>query len=237
MTEDEKFFAWLDGELGELEAAEMAARVASDPALAQLAQRHRAFEARLKQTFDSIAEAAVPEEVVSTIGDEQAQVVEFGAARSAGMTGRWTMAPQWMAMAATLLVGVFVGTMMAPDRGGRPIAVETDGIYAVGKLDRALDTRLAADPADDNLHIGWTFRDQSGAICRIFTQTGANGIACRKDDRWLIRGLFGAPESGDGDYRMASGMDPQLAQLIDSTIAGEPFEAVQEEAARSRGWK
>ena len=33
MTEDEKFFAWLDGELSGEEAMEMTAQVAADPAL------------------------------------------------------------------------------------------------------------------------------------------------------------------------------------------------------------
>ena len=39
MTEiDEKFFAWLDGELSAPEAAEMEARVASSPELTALAE-------------------------------------------------------------------------------------------------------------------------------------------------------------------------------------------------------
>ena len=42
MTGDEKFFAWLDGELEGAEAAEMAARVEADPQLSALAEQHRA---------------------------------------------------------------------------------------------------------------------------------------------------------------------------------------------------
>ena len=38
MTEDEKFFAWLDGELPPAEAAEMEAKVVADPALSRLAE-------------------------------------------------------------------------------------------------------------------------------------------------------------------------------------------------------
>lgn len=237
MTGNTRFFAWLDGELSEVEAAEMAARVASDPALSRLAEQHRTFEARLKQTFDAIAEATVPDELLSTIRDERAKVVDFGSARPAGKIGWWTMVPQWAAMAATLAVGVFFGSMVAPDRPTGPLAVEDDGVYAAGELDRVLDTRLAAEQADDDLRIALTFRDQSGGICRIFTQESANGIACRRGDRWQIRGLFGVSDGGSGEYRTASGLDPQLAELIDSMIAGEPFEAAQEKAARSRGWR
>jgi hypothetical protein len=32
-------------------------------------------------------------------------------------------------------------------------------------------------------------------------------------------------------------MDPTLAALVDSTIAGEPFDAAQERAARDKNWR
>jgi hypothetical protein len=49
--------------------------------------------------------------------------------------------------------------------------------------------------------------------------------------------LFAAPESYGGDYRMAAGMDPSLAALVDSTISGEPLDASQERAAKAAGWR
>ena len=36
---------------------------------------------------------------------------------------------------------------------------------------------------------------------------------------------------------MAAGEDPRLADLIDERIAGEPFDAAAEKAARDRGWR
>jgi len=36
---------------------------------------------------------------------------------------------------------------------------------------------------------------------------------------------------------MAAGMDPNLAALVDSTIAGEPLDATAEKAARDKGWR
>jgi hypothetical protein len=36
---------------------------------------------------------------------------------------------------------------------------------------------------------------------------------------------------------MAAGMDPNLAALVDSSMAGEPFDAAQEKAARDKGWR
>jgi hypothetical protein len=53
----------------------------------------------------------------------------------------------------------------------------------------------------------------------------------------MLRGIFAAPEGQTTDYRMAGGMDPNLAALVDSTMAGQPFDAKAEEQARSRGWR
>jgi hypothetical protein len=36
---------------------------------------------------------------------------------------------------------------------------------------------------------------------------------------------------------MAGGMDPNLAALVDSTIAGEPLDAAAERAAKKEGWR
>ncbi len=79
--------------------------------------------------------------------------------------------------------------------------------------------------------------DQGGTICRSFTGPQTAGLACRDGERWRVRGPFGAPEGQSGDYRMATGMDPSLAALIDATMAGDAFEAGDEREAMQRRWK
>jgi hypothetical protein len=231
MMEDEKFFAWLDGELGPAEAAEVEARVAASPELARLAEQHRALGARLKHAFDPIAAAPVPEHLRAALRPP-AEVVDFAAAKRARAT---PSLPQWAAMAATLVLGLFLGTMV-PQRASGPVAVEDGKIYASAALGQALDTQLASAPAGD-VRIGLTFRDRSGGVCRSFTQSAASGLACREGDRWQLRGLFAAPEGQASDYRMAGGMDPGLAALVDSAMAGEPFDPAAEKAAKARGWR
>jgi hypothetical protein len=103
-------------------------------------------------------------------------------------------------------------------------------------LDEALDERFASAATGD-IRVGLTFRDQSGAICRTFTSQRSSGVACREGNDWPVRGMFAAPEGQSGDYRMAAGMDPNLAALIESTIQGEPFDADQEKMARAHGWR
>ena len=231
MNDDEKFFAWLDGELGAAEAAEMQARVAADPELKRLAEQHRALGSQLRSAFDPIAEAAVPDRLQAALRP-RAQVIDFASAkrvRSMPATG------QWLAMAATLAIGMFVGTQV-PQSSSAPIEAQGGKLYATASLGKALDTQLASAPAGD-VRIGLTYRDAGGDICRSFTADSGSGVACRSGGRWQMKGLFSAPEGQGTDYRMAAGMDPNLAALVDSTMSGEPLDANAEKAARDKGWR
>jgi hypothetical protein len=229
--EDDTFFAWLDGELPSDEAARVEAEVAKSPELTRAAEQHRAFQARLKRAFDTVAEAPVPARL-----RPRAEVIDFAAAKRARRPGHWVSAAQWAAMAATLAIGIFAGTMMSPGSSGS-VEVRGGKLYAAASLNRALDTELASAPANGPVRIGLTFRDQSGALCRTFTDPQSSGLACRDGSRWQLRGLFAAPEGQGGSYRMAGGMDPSLAALVDSTMAGDPLDAAQEKGARNSGWK
>lgn len=237
MREDDKFFAWLDGELSAAEAAEMEARVAADPKLARLAEKHRALGAQLRGAFDPVAAAPVPDRIAAAARKPQAEVVDLAAARQAreARPSRLRL-PQWTALAATLAAGIVVGSMI-PSRSGSPVEVQDGKVYAAAALGKALDGELASAPSGGTVRIGMTFRDSAGAVCRSFTGAAASGLACRDGGRWQVRGLFAAPEGQAGDYRMAAGMDPNLAALVDSTMAGKPFDAAAEQAARDRGWR
>src|SRR3954452_7349673 len=101
MMDDEKFFAWLDGELDPEAAADMQAKVAADPVLSQLAEQHRALGAQLKGAFDPIAAAPVPERLQAALRPT-GQVIDFTAARRARSMPQLA---QWAAMAATLAIG------------------------------------------------------------------------------------------------------------------------------------
>jgi hypothetical protein len=232
MVTDETFFAWLDGELDDAETARVSAEVAADRALAAKADQHRAMQRRLKSAFQRVSAAPLPERLRAL--RSEAEVIDLAQARS-GRGRRWSGAfPQWTAMAATLAVGILVGTMV-PHGSGSPVAVAGGKVYAAGALDRGLSTQLASAPAGD-VRIGLTFRDQSGEICRTFTATAMSGLGCRDGERWQLRGMFAAPEGQAGSYRMAAGMDPNLAAMVGSAMAGEPLDAAGEKAARDKGW-
>lgn len=232
---DEQFFAWLDGELSAADAAQVEARVRADPELSRLADRHRKMSARLHSAFDSVASAPVPERLADAArGAGSAEVIDFAEARVKRSPSMG--APmQWFAIAASLAIGVATGTMLHPGSG--PIASERGQLVAAASLNRALDRQLASDQNGAPVRIGITYRDQSGAICRSFTGQQMSGVACRSDGRWQVRGLIGSTQAAEGDYRMAAGIDPQIANMIAATIAGAPLDAAQEATARDRGWQ
>lgn len=233
--DDEKFFAWLDGELDSAEAAEVEAEVAADPRLSKLAEQHRALGTRLKAAFDTVVEVPIPDELMAP-AEHHAEVIDFDSARRARNARFWGRLPKSAALAATLALGIGLGTLIRPP-SGNPVEVEDSGMYAAAGLSDALDNQLASAPAEGRLRVGLTFRDRAGAICRTFSGAQSSGLACRDGDRWGLRGLFSEPQGQNGEYRMAAGMDPNLAALVDSTMAGQPFDAVAEKAAKRRGWQ
>jgi len=226
MIDDEEFFAWLDDELDGGAAARVAAQVAASPELTARAAAHRALQEQLRGAFAPAMENASPPRFGS------AEVIDFGKKRSAR---GWFGVPQWAAMAATLTLGLVVGQFVG-DRSGSPVEAHDGTLVAAASLDQALDKQLASAGSSGPVRVGLTFRDRQGSICRSFSGDAGSGLACRDDGDWRISGLFASPGQG-GDYRMAAGEDPRLAALIDERIAGEPFDAAAERAAKDRGWR
>lgn len=240
MVDDVKFFAWLDGELDAGEAARVEAEVRADPELQARAAEHRALRARLGAAFAAVADAPVPQRLVDSVRCGKGErVVSLADARERREMRRPSL-PAWRqfaAMAATLVLGIAVGNLMVPQGGSSPIAPEAGRLVASAGLEQALDEQLASAPPDKGPRIGMTFRDTAGSICRTFEDQAASGLACFEGGDWRIRALFQGEQGPAAEYRMAAGSDPRLLEVADQAIAGEPFDAAAERAARERGWR
>jgi len=232
MSDDEQFYAWLDGELDAEQAAKMEERVAASGELTARATEYRHLRAGLQTAFAPVIDAGVPPPSF-----QSAEVIDFGARATGREFGRKPFGvPQWAAMAATLALGLLAGNLLS--RGPySPVAVDAGHLVAAASLDQALDKRLASEPQQAAVRVGLSFRDSKGSICRTFQDGAASGLACRAGGKWQIAGLFQGAEGQSSEYRMAAGQDPRLSQLIDQTIAGEPFTAAQERDARRKGWR
>ncbi len=246
--DDERLLAWLDGGLGDVDAAAVAAAVAADPQLAARAAAHRAVADRLRAGFDGLLTEPVPAALATAAGRGGGTVTDLSSARAARdarkagarrstQPARRFALPQWAAIAATLALGIVAGRM-SQDVGPQPlIAQHGAGLEARGQLAAALDSQLASAPSDGDVRVMVTFRAHDGRICRSWSLAAQSGIACRASQRWQVTAAVATPVEDKSTYRMAASGDPQLLTLIDGMIDGAPFDAAQEQQASRQGWR
>lgn len=249
-VDNELLMAYADGELSPEDAARVEAAIDEDPTLLRKIERFRSMRKILKKTYDSVTEEEVPERLRALLGDvasnepEAPRVVDLAAARDARAQAapaqRRFTPPAWAAIAASLVVGLFAGRMIAPQDNGL-FGVREGQLVARSELARVLDTRLASDAANAAAptRIGFSFLSNQGQYCRTFTHAegdnGVSGLACRNGAQWDVRVTASEPTTG-GAYRQAGSAAPQVLALVDQLIAGEPLEAQQERAARDARW-
>lgn len=241
---EERLLAWLDGELGETEAAEIARAVAADPALAERARRERALRGRLRAVYAPVAGEAPPQRLLATLGmaqeakpdDNIVPLRPHGAIRRV-REWRW---PEWTALAASVLLGTVFGAQFlhAPAQG--PVLMRDGTLVAGRELAETLDSELAADARPgDVLAVGLSFRDGEGRYCRTFTAQGAQplgGLACRSDGRWNVVAL-GEAEKQQGELRQAASALPASVLAEVDARQQEMLDAAAERTARDAGWR
>lgn len=231
MIDDETLYAYLDGELPGEEARRVETALAADPALADRLDAQRRLRARLRDAFDPVADAPVPAGIAALPGNPGVAAIGAERARRRGFG-----LPQWAAVAAALVAGLFGGHMLARAPGA-PMAGRDGRMAATAEVAAALDTQLAsAGAARAPVQVRLTFRDANGAICRSYDAAAASGVACREKDIWAIRALFPHDRPAGGAYRMAGTADAAAMAYVDAVIVGEPFDAEAERRALQSGW-
>lgn len=235
----EMLAAYADGELGPGDAAQVEAAIAADPALAREVEAHRALRKKLGAHFAPILDMPVPESLKRPL-ETSAQVVDLAAARRTReekVITRFAL-PRWItagAMAASLVVGLLVGTRLS-DAG--MIVSKGGELVASGALDKALTTQLAsAQKEDAPVRILLSFKSGDGQYCRGFEMGTTSGIVCRTDGNWnLVRTQSGgaAPTT---QYRQAGSAASEIMAMAQEMAAGDALDADAERAARAAGWR
>lgn len=239
---DETLMAYVDGELDAETRATVEAAMADDPELARRVDEQRALREQLRAAFEPVLEEPLPARLIerartAAAGGARADAVSLR--RAARRRGSW---PVWLALAASLVVGVFAGRWTF--RGGpvSPIGWYDGRLTARGVLADALTGQLASNQAAGApVRIGVTFRSKSGRYCRTFSLRAPEvaGLACHAGSRWQLEVLTRteARNAGPGSYQEASSsMPPAVVAAVRADIAGEPLDAGAERAARRRGW-
>lgn len=226
----EELAAFADGELDPARAAEVAAAVDADPALADEVRAHRALRARLGAHFAPILDAPLPDALTARLSARPAPVIDLAAARARRARGQGV--PRWgwisgTALAASLVLMVTIGR-----------APQTPDGYAAADLAAVLDDQLAATQAPDaETRILLSFRDREGTWCRAFAGAAESGIACRDATGWRLRTTGGGVAAQGGDYRMAGNAVATVMEQAQALAAGPALDAAQERDARARGWR
>ncbi len=226
----EIIMAYVDGELDLVTAKRVEKAMEADAALAARIAAEQALRTRLAGHFNPVLDEAVPERLTARLSNID---TSLGERRATKQRRPMFGIMQWSAIAAALVLGLYIGQSGLSDGGA--IGNRDGVLVAQGKLRGALDTQLASSQSvDAATRIGLTFRDRNGAICRTFEGASLSGIACRDGQEWQLRQTL----SGEGDataYRQA-GSGP-IAEAASEMMTGEVFDANAERVALSRRWK
>jgi hypothetical protein len=238
---DEMLMAYADDELDPAERAAIEEAMRGDPAMAAAVARHRELRQDVFAAFSSVVEEPVPERLLAATGAAPVvQLDDLRARRAKALAARRWSWPEWGALAATLLVGLFVGSLgltRLQGTGDLAIARNAGGaLAAAGRLDDALTHQLAGTGGGD-VRIGMSFVSNGGAYCRSFALGATAGLACREGGKWSIPVLArGAAQQTD--YRQAAAELPSaVLDAIDARIQGTTLDARDERLARERGWE
>ena len=242
--DDETLMAYADGELDETTRAGISRALEQDPELARRVARHRALRTEVAGAFATVIDQPVPDRLLAASKGEsratdtpRGNVVNIPSLTARAPARPWRLR-EWTAMAASLVLGIFVAGKLLP--GGGEVETRRNALVARGELMTALDSQLASNQGRGAaVHIGLTFRDQQGAYCRTFVSRGMStaGLACRRGGDWRIE-QTNSVELGEGDLRQAAAsMPPALLQAVEARISGEPLDADGEAAAVRGQWK
>ena len=248
---DDILMAYADGELepgprGELERAMVGDASLRDRVAALQAQRER-----LKAAYAPLLDEPMPDRLSAllkvptpapapTPARAATAVVSLDAARTARSPRRamssWA---QWGGMAASVVLGVLVGTSL-PRSGADPsIGVQNGQLVAGGAIGQALSTQLASEPtAGAPVAVQLSFVDKDGSFCRSFSTDAVAGVACRQGEAWAVQTLVAAERQTAGPMRQAASTLPRaVLDAVDQRIDGSALDASREKQARDRGWR
>ena len=239
---EETLMAYADNELDAQTRTAVEAAMAKDPELARRVAQHKALRGKLRVVFDKALEESVPQRLIDAARGvpsvrREGNVIPLR--RKAPPRKAW---PQWVGLAASLVVGLIIGQALLRGPQSGPITAARDGrLTANGVLAQALSEQLAStQPGQAPVHIGISFKSKTGAYCRTFSvhdSTALAGVACREHDEWHVQTLAQSTTPQTGSYRQAASETPKsVTQAVEDTIVGDALDAHAEQLARDKNW-
>jgi hypothetical protein len=250
---DDLVSAYVNDELEGAERARMEQAIARDALLAQRVAQQRALRDRQRAASSGAApdpqSRRITRAAKANAPAGPAQIIDLARARAARARrpeARRGPVPRWGAIAASLVIGLCAGLLIAyMYASSAPTELRDGALIAHGTLERALNQQLSnAVPVAGGTHIGVSFRARSGAYCRSFGFEGSHqlaGLACKEQARWRIVTLMSieagrAPATAQIRRVGGSALPAPLQQAINERLSGEPLDTAGETLARGKGW-
>ena len=231
MITEEMLMAYADGELVEEARSRVeAALVENGRVQGALADEWR-LRRSLLALYDPVLNEQVPERLKRLL---QAPASPSPSTLRQASPIRRSSWQNLVAIAATLVLGIFVGHNLGAD--SRSPAGATPRV-ANGKLAQALDVQLAStQAADAPIQVGISFSGPDGNPCRSFRSADMVGLACRDEGQWALRLLAPFERSRASQYQQAGSATALVMNSAQELMVGQPMDAAEERRARDSGW-
>lgn len=236
---DDELMAYADGELGADRRAAIDDELTTDAVLQSRVASLKAQRERVAAAYAGVLAEPVPDRLRALIETKPAAaVVDLAAQRSRRMAlPSWA---QWGGMAASVVVGVLLGTHVGRQADAdQPILVQGGQAVAAGPVAKALDDQLSSDPVGAaGVAVPLSFVGKDGNYCRAFTIAKIAGLACNERGIWTVQQLASAERTNDGAMRQASTALPSaLLEAAEQRMVGQTLSATQEREAQGRSWR
>jgi hypothetical protein len=234
MITQEQLMSYVDGEASAETRAEVEAALAADETLRRRIAEERRLRRHMANLYAPALTEPVPDRLTGLFRGEETNVVAFKRPNPAPSPSPWRWLSTAAAVAASLVLGVFVGQQLDMRQAG---AQEASMLRAQGPLATALQTELASSQsAAAPIRIGISFTGPAGQPCRTFETDAAAGLACRSDGEWRLALLASTPGPRASEYQQAGSAAGLVMSAAQEMIVGEPMTAAQERQARDAGW-
>ncbi len=245
---DETLMAYADGELPQAQRALLEQALSTDEALRQRVQVLRQQRSRLAAAFHPVLDEPVPDRLTQLLGASPtmpvvpaaAPVIDLAKARakreSRLVFPAWA---QWGGMAASLLLGMVLTTLWQGRPDNTAMALAEGRLLASGPINKALSQQLAQDSSTGHtVSVQLSFVDKQGNYCRTFSTAAVAGLACRKEEGWVVENLAAQERTTAGAVRpAATALPPAILAAVDERIAANALPAAAERDARDHGWR
>ena len=253
---EDRIAAWLDGALGDEEAARFAADMERDPALAERVAAWASNDDLLRAAFNGPIKQGVDAALLARIGlgndrptpmPVPADVVQFKPApRISSPTGANDNSPlrrfAWPlggALAASIAAAMVLTGYPTPDSS----AVVADARFAQAMEQLPSRGELVL-PDRGRVSPVLSFAAADGRYCREFAIRGGprpgGGIACKGPPGWSIEARSTLPGAAPDDARIVTAGGPDGAALDAAYArlgASDPLSGEAERALIAQGWK